>query len=238
MLVLKTIQKAKLEKRKLLAILLDPDKIDLKILIGIVSKIEALKADFIFVGGSFVKNGDTEILVSQLKQLTQLQIVIFPGDVNQITDQADALLFMSLLSGLNPEYLISQHVKAVSKLKDTRLEVIPTGYILIDGGTVSSVQKQSETIPISQNDIQRITDTTVAGALMGKQLIYLEAGSGAKEAIKAEIIHKVTQNIQIPVIVGGGIRTQKQLNLAYENGADLVVIGTAFEENNLLLTAD
>jgi len=238
MLVLKTIQKAKLEKRKLLAILLDPDKVDLPNLDHIVSKIDVLKADFIFVGGSSVKNGDTEILVKRLKKLTQIKTILFPGDVSQITNRADALLFMSLLSGLNPEYLVTQHIKAVSKLKGMHLEVIPTAYILVDGGTVSSVQNQSKTKPLSQSNTQIIVDTAVAGKLMGKQLIYLEAGSGAKYPVKAEIIKKVAQNLHIPLIVGGGIRTQKQLDLAYTSGADLVVIGTAFEENSLLLKSD
>lgn len=238
MSVLKTIQKAKLENRKLLAILLDPDKVVLQNLNAIVIKIETLKTDFIFVGGSSVKNGKTKILVKQLKRLTALKIVLFPGDVSQITASADALLFLSLLSGLNPEYLITQQIKAISKLKNTTLEIIPTGYILIDGGIVSSVQKQSRTIPLSQNNKQGITDTALAGELMGKQIIYLEAGSGAKNPVSESIIKKVASHLQIPIIVGGGIRTQKQVRAAYNSGANLVVIGTAFEENILLLKAD
>ena len=238
MSVLKTIQKAKLEKRKLLAILLDPDKVVLQSLNAIITKIETLKNDFICVGGSSVKNGKTKILVKQLKRLTALKIVLFPGDVSQITASADALLFLSLLSGLNPEYLITQQIKAISKLKNTNLEIIPTGYILIDGGIVSSVQKQSRTIPLSQNNKQGITDTALAGELMGKQIIYLEAGSGAKNPVSESIIKKVASHLQIPIIVGGGIRTQKQVRAAYNSGANLVVIGTAFEENILLLKAD
>ncbi|MCF6214016.1 MAG: geranylgeranylglyceryl/heptaprenylglyceryl phosphate synthase [Flavobacteriaceae bacterium] len=238
MAFLKRIKRAKNTGQKLLAILLDPDKVQLNNLKVTVLKIENLKANFIFVGGSFVKNGATEILVDRLKQLTQIKIILFPGDVSQITNRADTLLFMSLLSGLNPEYLVTQQIKSVAKLKDMDLEVVPTAYILVDGGTVSSVQNQSKTKPLLQNDTQKIVDTAIAGTLMGKQLIYLEAGSGAKYPVKAKIINKVAQNVRIPLIVGGGIRTQKQLDLAYASGADLVVIGTAFEENNLLLKSD
>jgi putative glycerol-1-phosphate prenyltransferase len=122
-------------------------------------------------------------------------------------------------------------------LKETSLEIIPTGYILIDGGVETSVQKVSQTIPISQSNIEDITMTAMAGELMGKQLIYLEAGSGATEAVGQEIIKMVADNLSIPIIVGGGIRTKKQLENAYQNGADMVVIGTAFEENNNILTS-
>ena len=134
--------------------------------------------------------------------------------------------------------MITQQIKAISKLKNTTLEIIPTGYILIDGGIVSSVQKQSRTIPLSQNNKQGITDTALAGELMGKQIIYLEAGSGAKNPVSESIIKKVASHLQIPIIVGGGIRTQKQVRGAYNSGANLVVICTAFDENILLLKAD
>jgi phosphoglycerol geranylgeranyltransferase len=230
--ILEFIQKAAIKKEKLLAILLDPDKTGLDKLPEITSSIENLHANFIFVGGSFVENGITDLFVETLKKLTKLPIILFPGDFSQLTNHADALLFLSLLSGRNPEYLIEQQIKSVPFLKNSTLEIIPTGYILIDGGTNSSVLKMSNTTPISQENITLAVDTAVAGMYKGKQLIYLEAGSGAIFSVNSKIISSVKQHISIPLIVGGGIRTKEQLNNAYKNGADLVVVGTAFENNN------
>ena len=229
--ILEFIQKSAIKKEKLLAILLDPDKTSLDKLPEITSRIENLKANFIFVGGSFVENGITDLFVKTLKKHTILPVVLFPGDFSQLTNFADALLFLSLLSGRNPEYLIEQQIKSVPFLKNSSLEIIPTGYILIDGGTNSSVLKMSNTKPISQENIQLAVDTAVAGMYKGKQLIYLEAGSGAKTPVNSQLISAVKQHISIPLIVGGGIKTKEQLRNAYENGADLVVVGTAFENN-------
>lgn len=229
--ILAIIQKAAEKNEKLLAILLDPDKTSLEKLPEIASRIENLKANFIFVGGSFVENGITDLFVKTLKNNTKIPVVLFPGDFSQLTNYADALLFLSLLSGRNPEYLIEQQIKSVPFLKNSSLEIIPTGYILIDGGTNSSVLKRSNTKPILQENIQLAVDTAVAGMYKGKQLIYLEAGSGAKFPVNSTIISAVKQHISIPLIVGGGIKTQEQLNNAFNNGADLVVIGTAFEKN-------
>ncbi|MBE0423254.1 MAG: geranylgeranylglyceryl/heptaprenylglyceryl phosphate synthase [Lutibacter sp.] len=229
--ILKFIQKTSVKGEKLLAILLDPDKTSLDKLPEITSRIENLKANFIFVGGSFVKSGITDSFVKTLKKHTKIPVILFPGDFSQLTNFADGLLFLSLLSGRNPEYLIEQQIKSVPFLKNSNLEIIPTGYILIDGGTNSSVLKMSNTKPISQENIQLAVDTAVAGMYKGKQLIYLEAGSGAKIPVNYQLISAVKQHISIPLIVGGGIKTKEQLHNAYKNGADLVVIGTAFENN-------
>lgn len=229
--ILEFIQNAAIKKEKLLAILLDPDKTSLDKLPEITSRIENLKANFIFVGGSFVENNLTDLFVKTLKKHTKLPVILFPGDFSQLTNHADGLLFLSLLSGRNPEYLIEQQIKSVPFLKNSSLEIIPTGYILIDGGTNSSVLKMSNTKPISQENIQLAVDTAVAGMYKGKQLIYLEAGSGAKFPVNSELISAVKKYISIPLIVGGGIKTKEQLNNAYENGADVVVVGTAFENN-------
>lgn len=220
------------KREKLLAILLDPDKINLAEVSKFAQKINN-KADFIFVGGSTVSNGDTENLVQKLKESTKLPIILFPGDYTQLTHKADALLFLSLISGENPEYLIKQQLKSVPFLEKSSLEIISTGYILINGGVETSVQKVSNTRPIDQLNIELISRTAIAGMYMGKQLIYLEAGSGATEAVSQTIIKEVSKNISIPLIVGGGIRTKEQLNDAFNAGADLVVIGTAFEEDHL-----
>lgn len=231
--ILKTIKEASKKGEKLLAILLDPDKTTIEEIPNITKKIKTLKANFIFVGGSFVKDGITAIFVETLKKNTNKPIVLFPGDYSQVTNKADGLLFLSLISGRNPEYLIEQQIKAVPYLKNSTLEIIPTGYILIDGGTLSSVLKISKTTPISQNNIELATNTAIAGMYKGKQLIYLEAGSGAKTPVNCKLINNVKKHITIPLIVGGGIKTKEQLNNAYNNGADLVVIGTAFENNTL-----
>ncbi|MFK5959227.1 MAG: geranylgeranylglyceryl/heptaprenylglyceryl phosphate synthase [Lutibacter sp.] len=229
--ILKHIQNARATNEKLIAILLDPDKTSSDEIPSISKRIEKLKANFIFVGGSLVENGKTTFFVKTLKKHTQIPVVLFPGDYSQVTNEADALLFLSLLSGRNPEYLIEQQIKSVPFLKNSTLEIIPTGYILIDGGTQSSVLKVSKTTPISQENIELAVATAIAGMYKGKQLIYLEAGSGAIKPVNAKIISEVHKNISIPLIVGGGIRTKKQLTTAFENGADLVIIGTAFEKH-------
>jgi putative glycerol-1-phosphate prenyltransferase len=226
---------AKKRGEKLLAILLDPEKVDLELISDSMAKISNSEVDFIFVGGSTVEEGVTQKLVKRLKQLTSIPIVLFPGHFSQISSQADAILFLSLISGRNPEYLINQHVKAVPLIKKSGLEVIPTGYILIDGGKETAVQKISETLPLSPEEVQEITDTACAGMYMGKKIIYLEAGSGALNPVQATVIRAVRKNIDIPLIVGGGIRSEEELIQAYQSGADLVVIGTAFEENNEIL---
>ena len=233
--ILGHIKKCKQTGQKLLAILLDPDKLTVQNLPLIIKKINSNTVDFIFVGGSSVENGKTDTIVKGINKLTSIPIILFPGDFSQISNDADALLFLSLISGRNPEYLIGQQVKAVKKLKETSLEIISTGYILIDGGVKTSVQKISETTPISQSNIEDITMTAMAGELMGKQLIYLEAGSGAAVPADANIIKNDSESISIPLIVGGGIRSKKQLENAYNNGADIVVIGTAFEMDNNIL---
>lgn len=226
-----TIQKRISEGKKSLAVLIDPDKIKLDELSGFMQKLNQSMATHIFVGGSTVHETSTGIVVSELKKHTKLPIVLFPGDVTQITNHADALLFLSLISGDNPNYLIGKHVEAVSKLRNSNLEIIPTGYILIENGKQTSVEKVTKTKPISRQDIQRIVDTARAGELLGMKLIYLEAGSGALHPVPTEIIRFVKQDLGIPLIVGGGIRTKQQLEDAYHSGADLVVIGTAFEKD-------
>jgi putative glycerol-1-phosphate prenyltransferase len=217
--------------KKLLAILMDPDKVVLQILPRVFEKLNTTSVTHIFVGGSIVEENITDTLVKVIKEQTNLPVLLFPGDVSQITEKADALLFLSLISGRNPEYLINKQVESVSKLRKTNLDVIPTGYILIESGNKSAVQIVSNTQPMGKDNVQHIIDTAKAGELLGMKLIYLEAGSGALHPINKEIISSVKEEIDIPLIVGGGIRTKEQLNNAFRSGADLVVIGTAFEED-------
>ncbi|MCB0387589.1 MAG: geranylgeranylglyceryl/heptaprenylglyceryl phosphate synthase [Winogradskyella sp.] len=226
--------KAISKSEKLLAVLIDPDKMTIKMASQFIGKINQSLATHIFVGGSTVADFATEQLVSVIKKHTHLPIILFPGDVSQITGQADALLFLSLISGRNPEYLIGKQVASVSKLRQMHLEVIPTGYLLIENGKETAVQKVTGTEPMSKDSVQDIVDTAKAGELLGMKLIYLEAGSGALNPIDSTIINNVKKEISLPLIVGGGIRTKKQLEEAYNSGADLVVIGTAFEDNEAL----
>ena len=216
---------------KCLAVLIDPDKMELNNILAFVKKVNASIATHIFVGGSNVKDKVTEDLVHEIRKNTKLPIVLFPGDVSQITPEANALLYLSLISGRNPDYLIGKHVESVSKLRHSELEVIPTGYILIENGKETAVERVSETLPMSRLNIQDVVDTALAGELLGLQLVYLEAGSGATHPVERKMISEVKKALNIPLVVGGGIRTKQQLNEAYTAGADLVVIGTAIEEN-------
>lgn len=219
------------EKEKLLAVLIDPDKMELEHLSSFMDKLNQSKTTHVFVGGSTDEDRKTNGLIQNLKQLTSLPILIFPGDVSQVSSHADGLLFLSLVSGRNPDYLIGKQIEAVSVLRTMQLEIIPTGYLLIENGKETAVERVTQTQPLRRGNIQEIVDTAKASELLGMKCIYLEAGSGAIAPINSEIIKAVKNELQIPLIVGGGIRTPKQLDNAYNSGADLVVIGTAFEED-------
>jgi len=225
------ILQSKANNEKLLAILLDPDKIDLNNTLVLIEKINQSPATHIFIGGSIVNNNILDELIIKIKQNCNLPIVLFPGNPSQISNQADAILFLSLISGRNPDYLIEHQVKAAPILKKTQLEIISTGYILIESGTETAVQRVSKTKPLDRNNLKLVLATAQAGEMLGNKLIYLEAGSGAKQAVPLEMIKKVSQNIKIPLIVGGGIIDLQGIQKAYNYGADLVVIGTAFEKD-------
>ncbi|WP_369695020.1 geranylgeranylglyceryl/heptaprenylglyceryl phosphate synthase [Mesoflavibacter zeaxanthinifaciens] len=225
------ILQAKNDGNKLLAVLIDPDKFQLKNALQFIDKVNNSVITHIFIGGSEVGQNVTQALVEVIKMLTDLPIVLFPGDVTQISKDADAILFLSLLSGRNPDYLIDKQVQAVPLLEKTQLEVISTGYILIESGKTTAVQRVTNTLPLNRTDLDAITNTAKAGELLGKKLIYLEAGSGATYEVPAEVISSVKNKIDIPLIVGGGIRTKTQIENAFISGADMVVIGTAFEED-------
>jgi putative glycerol-1-phosphate prenyltransferase len=226
------ILQAKAESRKLLAILLDPDKIDLNDIETLVQKINQSPATHIFVGGSLVQNNILDELILKIKENCHLPVVLFPGNPSQISDKADAILFLSLISGRNSDYLIEHQVNAVPILNKTKLEIIPTGYILIESGAETAVERVSKTKPLNRNNPEYILQTAQAGQMLGNKLIYLEAGSGAKFSVPKEAVTLVSQNIKIPLIVGGGIVDLEGITNAYNAGADLVVIGTAFEKNS------
>lgn len=221
----------KLANKKMLAILLDPDKVVLENLDFLISKINHSPATHIFVGGSLVTTTILDELIVIIKQNCHLPIVLFPGNPSQISDKADVILFLSLISGRNPDYLIGYQVNSVPILKQTQLEIISTGYILIESGNETAVERVSKTKPLDRNNIDYVIQTAQAGQMLGNKLIYLEAGSGAKQVVPLEMIKKVAQNIEIPLVVGGGIVNLQGIQNAYDAGADLVVIGTAFEND-------
>ena len=223
---------AKSANKKLLAILLDPDKIICETVSELILKINQSPATHVFIGGSHVGTTILDDLIVRIKEDCTLPIVLFPGHPSQISKYADGILFLTLLSGRNPDYLIEHQVNAAPILKQTQLEIIPTGYILIESGTTTAVERVSNTKPIGRNNLDLVLATALAGEMLGNKLIYLEAGSGAQQAVPQEMIAAVAQNSSIPLIVGGGIIDTQGIQNAYDSGADLVVIGTAFERNS------
>ncbi|GHA44950.1 geranylgeranylglyceryl phosphate synthase [Salinimicrobium marinum] len=218
-------------EEKLLSVLIDPDKFDEAEVATFLQKLPK-QTSFLLVGGSTVEAERTKTCVEVIKRNTDVPVILFPGDFTQIADAADGILFLSLISGRNPEYLIGQQVKAAPILQKSSLEILPVGYILIDGGKESAVERVSETEPLSQEKVQVIVETALAGEYSGKRMIYLEAGSGAIFPVSNKIISEVKRAVSIPLIVGGGIRSQEQLQEIYSAGADVVVVGTAFEEGS------
>jgi len=221
------VEKAK-AGQKMLAVLIDPDKCSdahLQILLPLLRK---YTPDFIFIGGSQLKISFSA-LIQTFKNELHIPVVLFPGDVSQFSPDADALLLLSLISGRNPEYLISQHVNAAISISNSGLEVIPTGYMLVDGGTKSAVEYISNTQPIPRDKNDIALATALAGQLLGMKAIYLEAGSGAKLPVPTDMIRHLKSHLSVPLIVGGGIKTETQLQAAFQAGADLVVIGNILE---------
>lgn len=236
--VLRTIK----ESQRTMAFLLDPEKTRIEDLIETFDHINNLRILIqtelsveyfvLFVGGSTMINVDLDKWILAVKEIIKIPIVIFPGSHHQLTENADGLLFLNLISGDNPDYLIRQQRQAAAQLLRSQLEIVPTGYLLIDGGHESAVQRVSQTLPLSQHDADSIIHTAFAGQLMGNQLIYLEAGSGAITPVNPEIIKSVKNQLEIPLIVGGGLRSLQQLKSSYLAGADMLVIGTAIEQKN------
>lgn len=218
--------------QKLLAILIDPDKINLSIIDRLSQKINQSPATHIFIGGSSFDGNHLDEIIEKLKLKNTIPVILFPGNPSQISSKADAILFLSLISGRNPDFLIEHQVNAVPMLKKTNLEIISTGYLLIKSGKKTAVERVSHTKPLSRENPKYILQTAQAGEMLGNKLIYLEAGSGADLPVPTEIITLVAQNIDIPLIVGGGIRSLPEIEKAHQAGADLVVIGTAFETDN------
>ena len=225
------------KNKKQLAILIDPDKCNThdSSLIDLANLAEKSKVDLFFVGGSII-NKSFDSVISILKKHCAIPVVLFPGSLLQISDMADGILFISLISGRNPELLIGNHVLAAPFLKNSSIEVISTGYMLIDSGKQTSVEYISQTKPIPADKSDIAVATAIAGEMLGHKLIYMDAGSGAKNAVKVEMITEVKKNISIPLIIGGGLKSETQIHNACTAGADIVVVGNAIEQNFSLLS--
>jgi len=237
MSVLKTLRDRRALGKKSIAILVDPDKAeDPARLLQLVNLASENCVDFFFVGGSLVTTSNLAEVVKVIKENVTIPVVLFPGNSMQVEPTADALLFLSLISGRNPELLIGQHVVAAPIIRNTKLEVIPTGYVLINSGRITSVAYISNTTPIPDDKYSLAACTALAGEMLGLQSIYLDAGSGAEKEISAKMIATVRKSVSVPLIVGGGINTSQKAFNALEAGADMIVIGNALEKNpNLLI---
>ncbi|MCS7028448.1 MAG: geranylgeranylglyceryl/heptaprenylglyceryl phosphate synthase [Bacteroidia bacterium] len=214
---------------KQLAWLIDPDKVDF--LEQIPELADCAGIDYFFVGGSLLKNAFLQELVRFLKQHTNIPVILFPGNTLQLVPNVDAVLFLSLISGRNPEFLIGQHVVAAPLVYHYQIPTISVGYILVDSGKPTSVSYLSHTIPIPANKIDIITATALAGQYLGLQNIYLEAGSGAQYSVNPAIVQQLKEVVSVPIWVGGGIQSPEKMCELFEAGANLVVIGTAFEQH-------
>ncbi|MCF6241274.1 MAG: geranylgeranylglyceryl/heptaprenylglyceryl phosphate synthase [Bacteroidales bacterium] len=225
----KSIYNSIIKKTKKLAILIDPDKVDTANISGLIQLANKGKIDFFFVGGSLVAEKPEKIII-HLKKHSKVPVILFPGSLLQFTPSADAILLLSLISGRNPELLIGNHVALAPFLKKSKMQVLPTGYILINTGSTSSVEYISNTVPIPDNKTDIVVATAIAGEMLGLKLIYLEAGSGAQRSVSSELIDEVKQNINIPLIVGGGIKTEQHIKNVCDAGADIIVLGTVAEK--------
>ncbi|MFN8166612.1 MAG: geranylgeranylglyceryl/heptaprenylglyceryl phosphate synthase [Bacteroidia bacterium] len=221
--------------KKMMAILVDPDKTSAAECVELGSKAMEAGIDFFFVGSSILTTGSADAICEVLKRSTTIPVILFPGNTLQLSNSADGILFLSLISGRNPDLLIGNHVLAAPYLKKSKLEVIPTGYILIDSGAPTSVSYMSYTLPIPHDKNDIAACTAMAGEMLGLKLIYLDAGSGAKYPVSAPMISSIRKNISAPIIVGGGIRTPEKAEELCKAGADVIVVGNALEKNPNLL---
>jgi putative glycerol-1-phosphate prenyltransferase len=222
------------DNRKVFFLLIDPEKLQADALKRTAEAASRVGVDVILVGGSLTSLPIDETILT-IKSITHIPVVLFPGNLLQLSAKADGILLLSLLSGRNPEYLIGNHVLASQFLKKSGLEIIPTGYILVDGHYLSSVEYISNTRPIPSEKADIVVATALAGEQLGLKLVYLEAGSGTNDRVREEIVMQVRKNISIPLLVGGGIRTSADIRNIYKAGANGVVVGTAVEEDYKIL---
>lgn len=218
-------------KKGQIALLIDPEKTHSSDHIDtLLHKAGFAGVDYIFIGGSTVARKELEQCVRNVKQKTTIPVLLFPGSSSQLSEDADGLLFLNLLSGRNPDFLIGHQVACAEEVFDMNLEVIPTSYLLIDGGKMSSVAYVSQTTPIPRDQHNIAVKTSIAGYLMGQQLTFLDAGSGALNAVPVELVRKISSKLPTPIIVGGGIRDTETITAFARAGANIIVIGNKIEE--------
>lgn len=232
---LKVIQESKKRSEKSFALLLDPDKLNQKKCEAIVKAGVESQVSFFLVGGSLITNTFLPEVIQIVKAESEVPVILFPGSPLQIDNSADGILFLSLISGRNAEFLIGQHVIAAPLLKRTNLEIIPTGYILVDCGTPTSVSYMSNTMPVPYDKVNLALSTAMAGEMLGLKVIYLDGGSGAKKPIDVDMISAVSQSVSTPLIVGGGLDSAAKAATSLKAGADLVVIGNAAENDTSII---
>ena len=233
--VYKSLQEGSVQGKKKLAILIDPDKMRLGNMQKMVELAVEARVDYLFVGGSLVVDDRMDYCLDIITQICSIPTILFPGSPQQINSKADAILFLSLISGRNADLLIGQHVLSAPALKRSQLEVISTGYMLIDGGKPTTASYISNSLPIPSDKDEIAYCTALAGELLGMKTIFLDGGSGAKNPVPESMISMVSQGIQIPLIVGGGMRTPERAMANAKAGADLVVVGNAIEKNPNLI---
>lgn len=226
---------AKNRGEKRLAVLLDPDKLPAARLERTVQLASEAGVHYFFIGGSLVVNDGLDAVLTTIRQRCDIPLVLFPGNSFQLSYRADALLFLSLISGRNAELLIGQHVIAAPFLRLSPLEIISTGYMLIDGGVPTAVQYMSNTLPIPAHKDDIAVCTALAGEMLGLKLLYMDAGSGARQPVPESMVAAVSAAVSVPLLAGGGIRTPEQAKTAWQAGADLIVVGNAIENNPELI---
>jgi putative glycerol-1-phosphate prenyltransferase len=221
--------------QKSFAILIDPDKITTASLNQLIDLAIEAKADYFLVGGSLVISDNLDGCIGTIKQRCSIPVILFPGSPSQISKYADALLYLSLISGRNADLLIGQHVISAPFIKKSGLEIISTGYMVIDGGAPTTVSYISNATPIPADKADIALCTAMAGEMLGKKIIYMDAGSGAKKPISEEMIALVASNIEVPLVLGGGICDAEKAYLNCKAGADVIVIGNAIEKDPSLV---
>lgn len=221
--------------RKSFTVLIDPDKVDNAKIEQLVTLATDAKVDYFFVGGSLVISNHLDECIQQIKASCDIPVILFPGSPSQVSRYADALLYLSLISGRNPELLIGQHVVSAPFVKKSALEIMPTGYMVIDGGAPTTVSYISNASPIPSDKNEIAMCTAMAGEMLGMKLIYMDAGSGAKHPIPEGMIHKVATHIEAPLIIGGGIIEPEKAYINCKAGADVIVVGNAIEKNTSLI---
>ncbi len=230
-----SLSEKKKKGQKSFAVLIDPDKVDAPAINDLVERSLQARVDYFLVGGSLVISNQLDHCVQQIKSICNIPVILFPGSASQVSKYADALLYLSLISGRNPELLIGQHVVSAPFVKQSGLEIMPTGYMVIDGGAPTTVSYISNASPIPADKNEIAMCTAMAGEMLGMKLIYMDAGSGAKRPITESMISIVAKHIDVPLIIGGGITDPEKAYLNCKAGADVIVVGNAIEKDATLI---